>query len=75
MKHYPRKRTNEYEEYINARVQEVKEAHKRTMQTGQAVQAEILEAQRQAFIDACVGYKGGFVVWLCVVFCAWLFVA
>jgi hypothetical protein len=73
MKHYPRQRTTEYEDYINARLTESKEAHKRTMQTGQAVQAEILEAQRQAFIDACAGYKGGFVVWFLVVCMAWLF--
>jgi hypothetical protein len=73
MKHYPRKRSDEYEDYINARMLEVKESHARTMQTGQAVQAEIQEQQRQAFHESIVGYKGGFIVWLCVCLAAWFF--
>jgi hypothetical protein len=68
-----RQRTDEANEYIQRTMQEIKEAHRRTMQTGQAVQAEIEKEQRQAFYDACTGYKGGFVVWLCVCFAAYLF--
>jgi uncharacterized membrane protein len=69
-----RQRTNDANEYIRRTMQEIREAHKRTMQTGQAAQAEILAEQRRAFIGACIGYKGGFVVWLCVCFTAWLFI-
>jgi hypothetical protein len=68
-----RQRTDDANEYIQRTMQEIKEAHRRTMHTGQAVQAEILAEQRQAFYDACVGYRGGFVVWLCVCFAAYLF--
>jgi hypothetical protein len=68
-----RQRTDDANEYIQRTMLEIKEAHKRTMLTGQAVQAEIIQEQRQAFIGACIGYKGGFVVWLCVCFAAWLF--
>ena len=73
MKYYPRQRSNDYEEYINARMLEVKQAHLRTMQTGQAVQAEIQEAQKQAFIDNIIGYKGSFVVWFLMCCMAWFF--
>jgi hypothetical protein len=70
-----RQRTDEANEYIQRTMLEIKEAHKRTMQTGQDVQAEIIQEQRQAFYDACIGYKGGWFVWLCVCFAAWLFLA
>jgi hypothetical protein len=70
-----RQRTDEANEYIQRTMQEITEAHKRTMQTGQEVRDEIREQQRQAFIDACTGCKGGWFVWLCVCFAAWLFVA
>jgi hypothetical protein len=69
-----RQRTDEANEYIRRTMQEIKEAHKRTMLTGQAVQAEIIREQMQAFYDACTGYKGGWFVWLCVCFAAWLFI-
>jgi len=75
MKYYPRQRTNECEDYINARMLEVKEAHLRTMQTGNAVQAEILAAQKQALIDNIIGYKGGFIIWGLIIFCCWLFLS
>ena len=75
MKYYHRQRTNEYEDYINARMLEVKEAHLRTMQTGNAVQAEILAAQKQALIDNIIGYKGGFIIWGLIIFCCWLFLS
>lgn len=74
MQYNPRKRTNEADEYILAVLRETKEMHARNMQTGNKVQGEILEAQRQAFYDSITGYKAGWFVWFCVILAAWLFI-
>lgn len=74
MKYNPRKRTSEADEYILAVLAETKEMHARNLATGQAVQAEIQEQQRQAFYESIVGYKAGWFVWFCVVLAAYLFI-